>query len=752
MKTNVTRFILSVTSYCAQHVGHSLPVLLLLAMVASARTAEVQTVPAGLPAEIKFLQPVGRLEGTRELRLAIGLALRNQAALAQLLRELYDPAHPNYRHYLTPEEFAARFGPSEADYAAVIAAAQARGLKLRSTHPNRLLVDLTGSVADIERALHVTMRIYPHPSEARTFFAPDAEPSLDMPVRILGISGLSDYALPRPRLHAVPVNGVAGVSSLLQRSNGSTLQPSSLPNSGSGPSGTYMGGDFRAAYLPDTTLTGAGQYVGLLQFDGYSASDITYYETKAGLPNVPLTNVLLDGATGLPSGSGGEVEVCLDIEAAISMAPGLAGVIVYMAPNPSPFEDILNRMATDNLAKQLSCSWYAPGGGADPIADQIFQQMAAQGQSFYDASGDYDAFTGPVDFPGETPYIMQVGGTTLTTTGPGGGWESEKVWNWGNGIGSGGGISTRYPIPSYQADIDMTQNQGSTTMRNIPDVALTADNVYVRSDNRDYNVGGTSCAAPLWAGFTALVNQQAVGTGRPTVGFINPALDAIGHAVKYATCFHDITTGNNTSGSSPTKFYAVTGYDLCTGWGTPASQGLINALATPDPLLVAPSGLAFSGNTGGPFSPNPGWLTLTNTGTNALSWTLANTSAWFSVSPTSGTLMPGGPATSISVSASASATALPAGVYPAALALTNLSSGVDQSCSLNLSVAAAAWRMISIPDWSCRNGRVSAGSWAAPCWRPTTAVAFLPPTRSGSGPKAADMRLPCRLILPPAGK
>ena len=113
------------------------------------------------------------------------------------------------------------------------------------------------------------------------------------------------------------------------------------------------------------------------------------------------------------------------------------------------------------------------------------------------------------------------------------------------------------------------------------------------------------------------------------MGFINPALDAIGHAANYTACFHDITTGNNTSGSSPTKFYAVAGYDLCTGWGTPAGQSLINALATPDPLVVSPSALAFSGGVGGPFSPNPGWLTLTNAGTNALSWTLANTSAWF---------------------------------------------------------------------------------------------------------------------------
>ena len=163
-----------------------------------------------------------------------------------------------------------------------------------------------------------------------------------------------------------------------------------------------MGKDFRAAYVPDSSLDGSGQIVGLLQFDGYTASDITYYESNAGLPSVTLSNVLIDGASGGPSGSGGEVEVSLDIEMAISMATNLSKVIVYMAHNPSPWVDILNRMANDNLAKQLSCSWYDPDGGADTNADQIFQQMAAQGQSFFSASGDYDAFTGLIPFPGDT--------------------------------------------------------------------------------------------------------------------------------------------------------------------------------------------------------------------------------------------------------------------------------------------------------------------------------------------------------------
>ena len=119
----------------------------------------------------------------------------------------------------------------------------------------------------------------------------------------------------------------------------------------------------------------------MLEFDGYTDSDITYYENQAGLPNVTLTNVLLDSFNGHPTGNGGEVEVSLDIEVAISMAPGVSDIIVYEAGPNGNWHDMLNRMADDNLAKQLSCSWYEPGQGADPVADGIFQEMETQGQS-----------------------------------------------------------------------------------------------------------------------------------------------------------------------------------------------------------------------------------------------------------------------------------------------------------------------------------------------------------------------------------
>src|SRR5208283_1383784 len=152
---------------------------------------------------------------------------------------------------------------------------KANGLKVTDTYPNRTLLDVSGKVPDIEKAFHVTMWIYPHPQEARMFYAPDVEPSLDLAVPVSHISGLDNYSLPRPRLQ-VRSPQKPDSSAFSQSGAGSARsETSSQPNAGSGPSGTYMARDFRAAYVPGTPLNGSGQAVGLLQFDGYAASDIT---------------------------------------------------------------------------------------------------------------------------------------------------------------------------------------------------------------------------------------------------------------------------------------------------------------------------------------------------------------------------------------------------------------------------------------------------------------------------------------------
>jgi len=542
----------------------SLLVFCFTAAVEAAQTVSGHLLPEAAPAKA-----VGRLDTDKRLQLVVGLPLRNQDALNQLIEELYTPGNRNYRAYLTPAEFTARFGPTEQDYQAVADFFRAEGFQIDSTHPNRTLVEVSGTVGQIEKALHVGMRLYRHPREDREFFAPDVEPELNLVVPVLHISGLDNFVIPHPAsLHMQPPSGT---------------NDGPKPLVGSSPLGSYMGNDFRAAYAPNVWLRGTGQYVGLLQFDGYYPTDINTYVGTAGLTNVPLINIYLNSFNGQPGGA--NVEVALDIEMATSMAPGLAGIIVYEGLSGNT---ILNRMATDNIAKQLSASWTF---GTDASTTQIFQQFATQGQTYFNAAGDSGAYTTSVSSPTDNPYITSVGGTTLSTPRAGGNWQAETTWNWAStGQGSGassGGVSLTYTIPSWQQGINMTTNHGSTVMRNIPDVVMVSDNVYVVSDNgQPGNVGGDSVASPLWAAFIALANQQAALSGEPTVGFLNPTIYPLARGSTYAALFHDIRTGNNTNSASPANFYACPGYDLCTGWGTPTGKALLNALAPPPPFAI----------------------------------------------------------------------------------------------------------------------------------------------------------------------
>ena len=465
---------------------------------------------------------------------------------------------------------------------------------------------------------------------------------------------------------------------------------------GSGPNGNLAGFDFRAAYAPGVSLTGTGQQVGLLEFDGYYANDIASYVSQTGISNVPLQNVLLDAFNGVPGGN--DSEVALDIEMAISMAPGLAQVVVFEAgPNGLP-NDVLQAMssATYTNIKQFSCSW--DFGSVTPAQrsamDTYFMKFGAQGQSFFDASGDSGAATGTITPPDDDPYITLVGGTTLATAGPGGAWLSETVWNSQEGPGnyiSGGGVSSgsaSYNIPAWQQGVNMSTNKGSTTKRNCPDVAMVADNVFIVADNgQQETTGGTSCASPLWAGFCALVNQQSVANN-PTnfVGFINPALYHLGTNSGYGTGFDDITVGNNTN-NNVTQYLAVPGYDLCTGWGSPSGGSLIIALTQPDGFQIMPGrGVVANGPVGGPFTFSSQSFSLTNTGQPAFNWSLGSTSAWLNVSSAGGTLTAGGGATAVSLTLNSAASLLPPGVYTANLWFTNLTSGLAQLRQFTLQV------------------------------------------------------------------
>ena len=412
------------------------------------------------------------------MRLAIGLPLRDPAGLDAFIAQLYDPASPNYRQYLTPQELADRFGPTEQDYEAVKEFARSNGLAaVYAAFNNRdMVLDVTGPSAAVEKALHITLHTYQHPTEGRQFFAPDTEPTVDTGLPVADIEGLSDYSKPHPRLKTMDV-------SKLVAKNGSAPDGS----------GSYFGNDFRNAYTVGTTLTGTGQSVGLLEFDGYYTNDITAYARAAGggRTNIVIQKVLLDSYNGVPENSGANVEVSLDIEMAMAIAPGLSKIVVFEAGESGSQIDLLNSMLSySNTVRQLSSSWGWSGGPSSSV-DSIFKLMSGAGQSFFNASGDSCAFTtggssvNGVDnpslqnAPSSSPYITQVGATTLTMNGTGSSYSSETVWNWGvefgssyDGVGSSGGISSSYTMPSWQTSVvNMAGRGGSATQRNIPDVA-----------------------------------------------------------------------------------------------------------------------------------------------------------------------------------------------------------------------------------------------------------------------------------------
>jgi subtilase family serine protease len=577
----------------------------------------------------------GSLSADQNMNLTIVLPLRNQSELTSLLKRLYDPSSPDYRHFLSVEQFTEQFGPTAEDYQAVVDFAQASGFTVTAAPQNRLIVPISGTVAQINAAFNLRMSVFQHPTEERTFFSPDREPSLNLSVPVAHIAGLNNFSIPRPMISQAQEGQV-------------------IPNvSGSGPGGSYLGSDMRAAYYGGTALTGNGQAVGILEFGGYNPSNVTATFSNAGQTyGVPINNVLVDGATGGPVGD--DAEQVLDIVQAIGMAPGLSQVRVYIGVGVGTAIDdanIFNEMATENIAKQLSVSWgWIPD---DPETDDVFfQEFAAQGQSIFVASGDFGAFDeaiSPYFYPAEDSYVTSVGGTHLTTNGASGLWASETAWN-SEQSGSGGGISPdRIAVPSWQTGVANSSNGGSATLRNEPDVAMEGD-----YDNYNCSIqygcvgnqAGTSFAAPRWAGFMALVNQQAVEAGTAPlggVGFLNPAIYPIGMGSSYDSDFHDITIGNNDTENQPVWFSAVTGYDLVTGWGSPAGQSLIDALAgpqTPGFWIEASSGV-LSVNKGASSSTT---VTVTDAGGFSGSVDLAITSALptgvtatWGTNPTSGT-------------------------------------------------------------------------------------------------------------------
>ncbi len=522
------------------------------------RTAEAQT--------------TGRLPAEQVMNLDLVLPLRDEAGLQSFLKDVYDPTSPNYHHFLSVAEFTERFGPSQDDYDSVVRFAKTYGFTVAGGTRDGMEVQVKGPVSSVETAFHVNMRTYQHPEENRTFFAPDREPTTELTFPLWHIGGLDDYSIPHP---------LVVKRSDYAKANG--MYPEAVvkhATTGSGPASSFLGSDMRAAYYGGTALTGAGQNLGLFEYEGTDLDDLkTYYKNTGQTNKVPVTLFSTDGTSTacVDTAAGGncdDTEQTLDMTQALGMAPGLASMVVYIGSSDT---SIISAMTTHSpLPTTIGCSWgWSP---VDPKSlDPYFQRMAAQGQNFFAASGDSSTWSASNGaWPADDDYVVSVGGTDLITAGAGGAWQSETAWS-----NSGGGISPDdIVIPAWQqlAGVINSSNQGSNSYRNGPDVSANANfTFYTCSDQASCmanEYGGTSFAAPMWAGYLALVNQQMVASGKSTVGFINPIIYQQNLTSNYSADFHDITSGS--SGS----YAAVKGFDLVTGWGSPNS-GLLSALSGP---------------------------------------------------------------------------------------------------------------------------------------------------------------------------
>jgi subtilase family serine protease len=533
----------------------------LLTIVALASVASIACRAESLPPLTRHVRDVtrngqatliGHLPATQSMRLDIVLPMRNQAALNDLLNQLYDSSSPSYRHFLTVQEFTAKFGPSQEDYDSVIRFATTNGFTVVGGTRDAMDVQVKGSVATIESAFHVAIGVYHHPTENRSFYAVDREPTVDLLFQLWHISGLDNYSIPRP--------------ALVHRDS----NKGSKATTGSCPQQSFCGSDMRAAYYGGTALDGTGQNIGLLEYAGFDIADVnTYYKNAGQTRTAAVTGISTDGTSlsCLANQNCDDTEQTIDITQALGMAPGTTTVYMYVGSSDTA---LLGAMSSDiPLPAQLSASWiWSP---SDPSTDDpYFMKMAAQGQNYFQASGDDGKFNANYPtWPCDSAYVTSVGGTDLETTGPGGSWKSETAWSAGGG---GFWAPDGIPIPAWQKQTAKGCSACSQTYRNAPDVSANANyTFYVCADQTTCSAnlyGGTSFAAPMWAGYLALLNQKRASHGLNSIGFINPSVYKAGLSKSYDNDFNDILSGSN-------GYQATKGYDLATGWGSPKAGNSI---------------------------------------------------------------------------------------------------------------------------------------------------------------------------------
>jgi len=457
-------------------------------------------------------------------------------------------------HVISRETYAREYGASREDLAAVHAFAKAASLDVTASDSARRTVAVAGTLADLMDAFDTKLSMYATGDEPP--FRARAG-SISVPVAIAEI-----------------VRGVFGLDGRVQARR--QTRPAVRAHSGVSPIAVANAYGFPAG-------TGAGQTIALIELGGgYAPKDLETFFRKLKIALPSVSSVSVDAAKNSPTGNanGPDAEVMLDIEVAGAVAPS-AKIVAYFAPNTDQgFLDAITTAVHDTTvaATIVSISWGGPESTwtaqATQNFDDAFVAAAMLGITVTAAAGDNGSSDGVttdalahVDFPASSPHVLACGGTTLTLSKTS--IETEVVWNDGStGGATGGGISDVFALPAWQsnAHVPPSVNAGARVGRGVPDVAGNADpetGYDVVVDGKSFVIGGTSAVAPLWAGLVARINANA---GKP-VGFINPQLYAT------PTALRDITSGNNGA------YRARTGWDACTGLGSPDGPALETLLA-----------------------------------------------------------------------------------------------------------------------------------------------------------------------------
>jgi kumamolisin len=472
---------------------------------------------------------------------------------------------PGKRHvHLTREQFKALHGADPADIAMVEQFAKKYQLTVVGSDAAKRRVILSGTASAMANAFGATLVSYANTVTGRKFRGRTG--ALSIPVElepfVIAVLGLDTRQIAKPHFRVR-----------------ARVQPGAE-------AGTFTPPQVAALYNFPSGATGNGQTIAIIELGGgYSESDLQTYFSGLGVSQPKVTSVSVDGGQNSP-GSDADGEVMLDIEVAGSIAYG-ANIVMYFAPNTDQgFIDAITDAVHDTTNKPsiISISWGAPEDSwtqqSQTAMNAAIQDAAALGVTVAVACGDSGSSDGAgdgklhTDFPACSPYSLACGGTTLA--GSGSTISSETVWDEiaNNEGATGGGVSTVFPLPSYQNSAGVPkQPETGFAGRGTPDVAGNADpstGYQIRYDGQDAIVGGTSAVAPLWAALTALLNEKL---GTP-VGFLNTRVYPLNE-----TGFHDITSGNNDDSGSG-YYSAGPGWDPCTGLGSPDGTALLNALTS----------------------------------------------------------------------------------------------------------------------------------------------------------------------------